>query len=214
MSSMSQGVETPVSSTGIAFIVGAYNRPGRLRTCLSSIIDQTYTDFEVVVVDNSDPGAAVMQNREYVEYLNDLRVRYEYVGDRTYDAGVGFKSLYKATDIGVGMTTKPWLALPNCDSYFCPWYAERMLRAAEHCAWDLVYCDIVGGTPAGGHFWLRAEPKLCSIDKTNFLLRREWYAGFPSAPADYPHADGLMIEGLVTKGIRHGRVPQILVFHN
>ena len=197
----------------ISFIITAYNRPSSLRTCLSSLIDQTYPAWDAVVVDNSDSTTYTSLHQDLCDM--DKRIHYKYVRSQTAIAGaMHTHSLYKATDIGIGHTTGEWLAFPNDDSYYCPWYAERMLKAAEHQAWDLVYCDIVGGTPAGGHFWLRAEPKLCSIDKTNFMLRREWYTGFPAGPQDYPHADGLMIESLVARGIRHGRVPQILAVHN
>ncbi len=157
---------------------------------------------------------AAKQIEDYVKYLDDPRVRYVYVGDDTFDSTVGLRSLYKATEIGVQMTRKPWLCLPNCDSYYCPWFAERMLDAAIRNAWDLVYCDLVAGG-AGGHWLLEAHPRLCQIDKTNFILRRTCFTGFHNSHGDaYPQADGAMIEQLVRDGVTHGRVSQILAVHN
>ena len=199
----------------ISFIVTAYNRPLALRTCLSSLCQQTIEDWEIKIMDNSDHF--YLQNKEVYEGFHYSRMSYQTTKDKTItDANSsGHKySLYKATEIGVENTKGKWLCFPNDDSYYCPWFTERMLRAAEKNTWDLVYCDIVMGGPKEHHL-LEARPKLCCIDKTNFIMRREWFQGFPQGHGDsYPQADGLMIEELVRRGIRHGRVPEVLCVHN
>ena len=197
----------------ISFIVTAFNRPLALRTCLSSLCQQTHEDIEILVVDNSSDRDSQMA---HVTFTLD------FTGVKHYDTSTLTRiehamhkySLYKATEIGVERTTGEWLCFPNDDSYYCPWFAERMLQAAEKNSWDLVYCDIVMGGPKEHHV-LEARPKLCCIDKTNFIMRREWFQGFSQGHGDsYPQADGLMIEELVRRGIRHGRVPEVLVVHN
>jgi hypothetical protein len=185
-----------------------------LRTCLSSLCQQTIDQWEAIVVDNSDPGPAVDEHARLCEM--DPRIRHWYVREQTamtMNDSRHSHSLYKATEMGVLRTTGEWLVLPNDDSYYTPWFLERMLRAYEENHWDLIYCDLVMGGPREHHY-MRVEPKLCQIDKTCFLLKRGWFTGFSREPVDYPKADGLMIEDLVRKGIRHGRVPEILVCHN
>ena len=200
----------------LSFIITAHNRPKALRTCLSSLIQQTREDWEAIVMDNSEPGPLAAEHFELSEM--DKRISYKWIRDRTAISSpkplIHSHSLYLATEIGIARTTGEWLAFPNDDSYYCPWYVERMLESAIANAWDLVYCDLVGGSAKGGHYLLTASPQLCSIDKTNFLMRRQWFTGFPADPDDYPQADGLMVEDLVRRGIRHGHVPQILVVHN
>ncbi len=198
----------------ISFIITAFNRPLALRTCLSSLVQQTHEEWEAMIVDNSpDMGG---ENVPLIDM--DKRIRWMDVSEHTaIEANSsGHKySLYKATELGVQWTARgDWLCFPNDDSYYCPWFAERMLSAAESNQWDLVYCDIVMGG-SGGHHLLEAAPKRCQIDKTNFLLRREWFQGFSHGHGlDYPQADGFMIEELVRRGIRHGRVPEVLCVHN
>lgn len=195
-----------------SFIVTAYERPAALRTCLSSIVQQTEQNWEVIVVDNSPDAGTCIVNEQVTKMSN--RIRYEAVGAMTMVTGqIHERSLYKATDIGVDLATSDWLVFPNDDSYYCPWFLERMLSAALMNAWDLVYCDLIAGGP-GGHWLLQARPKLCCIDKTNIMLRRSRYIGWPDAGTDYAQADGLMIEQLVKSGVRHGRVDQALAVHN
>jgi hypothetical protein len=89
-----------------------------------------------------------------------------------------------------------------------------MIEAAGRENWDLVYSDLIAGG-AGGHWLMQVEPRRCQIDKTCFILRKSWFQGFARKTGkDYPQADGLLIEDLVSKGIRHGRVSQVLVVHN
>jgi len=198
----------------ISFIITAFNRPLALRTCLSSIVQQTNEDWMGMVMDNSDDPVLAKRNKNML--AGDFeRFSYNHVSGETHVEDSMHKySLYKATEIGVRVTYGDWLCFPNDDSYYCPWFAERMLRAAESSQWDLVYCDIVMGGPKS-HNLLEAHPRLCQIDKTNFLLRRNWFQGFSKGHGDdYPQADGYMIEELVRRGIRHGRVPQVLVTHN
>lgn len=197
----------------LSFVITAFNRSTALRTCLSSIIQQTVPDWEVVVCDNSDLEMQRERNQNWC-YL-DSRVRYLYTGDDTeVKDTMHTRSLYKATEMGVNLTRGQYLCFPNDDSYYVPWFAERMLDSAIRNSWDLVYCDLVAGGDRG-HWLLEAHPRLCQIDKTNFILRRTCFTGFHDSHGDaYPQADGAMIEQLVQDGVTHGRVPQILAVHN
>lgn len=197
----------------LSFIIGAFNRPGRLRTCLASIADQTFTDWEAVVVDNSDdPKAIVFQERLR---LIDPRIRYEEIGQRSFDPRLGMRSLYTASEIGVSMTTGEWLCFPNDDSYYVPWFAERMLAFADRHNYEFVFCNLVHGRPDILHYALDCQPHCCAIDKTNFLMKRSWFpAEWPAKVTEYGVADGRLVDYLVAKGIRRGKLGQLLVVHN
>lgn len=198
----------------VSFIIGCFDRPYRLRTCLASIADQTFTDWEAVVVDNCPDPIMVQLHRSFCDM--DSRIRYEYVGERSFEPQIGIRSLYTASEIGVKMTTGEWLSFPNDDSYYAPWYLERMLKRAEEQRLDFVYCNLVHGRPDIAHYALDCHPHACAIDKTNFLMKRSWF------PERWPHqldgqygvADGLLVNDLVARGIRHGKLPQLLVVHN
>jgi GT2 family glycosyltransferase len=194
----------------VSFVVSAFNRPVELKLCLLSLALQTDPNWEIIVVDNSDDDHKATRNsltysgiNRYIRTTNDTRI-----------SGAPHEhSLYRATEMGVAAAKGKWLCFPNDDSYYCPWFLERMLGAAKANSWELVYCDLVAGGPKE-HHWMRTEPRRCQIDKTCFLVKRGWFRGFDHRPEVYAQADGLLIEDLVARGIRHGRVGQCLVVHN
>ncbi len=197
----------------ISVIIGAFNRPGRLRTFLASLIDQTFTDFEAVVTDNSTDPHAIEQQRMLCNV--DSRIRYEHTGERAWDERIAIRSLYTAAEIGVSMTTGEWLSFPNDDGYFVPWYFERMIKKAEDDNLEFVYCDLVHGRPDIAHYALNCQPWGCALDKTNFMFKRAWMpAEWPGKLYNYGMADGDLINLLVKNGIRHGKLGQLLVVHN
>jgi hypothetical protein len=68
----------------------------------------------------------------------------------------------------------------------------------------------------GKYALLRQEPREGVIDKTAFLLRRDLFTGFPGKPVgDAPaNCDGKLVEQLVSAGVVHGKVDEVLLFHN
>ncbi len=58
----------------ISIIVPIYNTEKYLRQCLDSILNQTYTNFEVLLVNDGSTDSTGMICQEYVE--NDSRFRY------------------------------------------------------------------------------------------------------------------------------------------
>lgn len=197
----------------ISYIIGAFNRPGRLRTFLACLVDQTHTSWEAVVTDNSDDPEAILLHEEYCKI--DPRIRYEHTGERAWDAGLGIRSLYTAAEIGISMTTAPYLNFPNDDDYFCPWFAERLMNKLHSDNLEFVYCDIVIGRPDIAHYALNVTPVGCSIDKCCFIFKREWMPPeWPGKRVSYGVADGDLVNHLVNSGIRHGKLPQLLCVHN
>lgn len=201
----------------ISFVVVACNNPRSLRTCLSSLVDQTVPPefIEIIVVDNTTNQDVAAENRVMCQM--DPRIRYENTAHRTYIDKPGIRHsrcLYTATEIGIGMASGQYVTMPNQDSYYAPVFAERMLAAAKENDWELVYSDLVLGGPGHGYFMLNAAPHNCACDKTCLMFKREWFQGFPHKRENYELADGLFVESLVARGIKHGRMAQPLLMHN
>lgn len=198
----------------ISFVVSAFGNFSVLRTCLSSLLNQTMQDFEIIVCDN-DPES----DQEYMAAeiaRMDPTIRYEWTADRTAVTPPGCRHrrcLYTAAEIGAARATGEFLCFPNADSYYAPVFAGRMLRAAEACHFDLVYSDFVSGRPECKYVAMESQPRQTKIDKTSFVLRRSSFFGFPDKE-QYEQADGMMIERLVLAGISRRRVAECLVFHN
>ncbi len=199
----------------LSFVVVAFEHPSALRTCLSSLLDQSMRDFEIIVVDNSVDCPWLDLNQD--ECCASPRIHYEWTADRTSDVPPDCRHkrcLYTATEIGVARATGDFICMPNQDSYYVPVFAERMIRAAEATHCDLLYSDFIHETPSHKYIAMESESRVYKIDKTSFILRRESFIGFPDKKTHYEIADGLMIERLVAAGITRKHVPEVLCAHN
>jgi hypothetical protein len=80
---------------------------------------------------------------------------------------------------------------------------------------DLVYCNCVykvGSEPNPNwppYSVLNAEPRIGRIDKTNFIIRRELFKGFPK----HRYPDGAMIEQAIRDGAKPAKAPGVLCVH-
>jgi hypothetical protein len=180
---------------------------------LASLIDQELKEIEIVVTDNSDDPECRQKIEELCKV--DPRIRYEWTHDRAFDPRVGIPSLYDAAEIGVKMTTAPYLVFPNCDSYYTPHFAQHALVLAESGSFELLICNFVQGRPDMPYFFFDAHPEACRCDKTAYLIKREWFPEeWPGKVTQYGVADGILVNELVAKGIRVGKFTEVHVVHN
>jgi glycosyltransferase involved in cell wall biosynthesis len=190
----------------ISFIVSAYNRPEFLRCCLASLVCQTMTNWEAIVMDNTSDPYITWRQANISMSMN--RVHYRSTPKELRNTS------YHSSEWAVqNFAQGEWVAFPSDDSYYLPEYAQEMLAAGENA--DLVYCNMVmGGTWAGQV--LDVRPTEGYIDKTGFILRREKFQPFPGKPDNGgpSNSDGMLIDKLVREGIRHVKVPKILAVHN
>lgn len=199
----------------LSFIVVAFGKFSTLRTCLSSLLEQTSGPNEIIVCDN-EPESDQEYMAAEIARMNP-GIKYEWTADRTNISHLGLRHshcLYTATEIGAKKAVGDFLAFPSADTYLTPVFAERMLEKAQRTGSDLVYCDLVLGRGDRPYRPVEAACKVGNVDKSSFILRRELFHGFPDKSTDYENADGKMIESLVREGISRRRLPQTLVFHN
>lgn len=202
----------------LSFVVVACSKPQSLRTCLSSLVEQTEGDIEIIVADNTpnEDSGSIAFNREFCRM--DSRIRYEWVADRTAIDKPHIRHkhcLYTATEIGVELATGDWLAFPSQDDYATPVLAERMLAVADETGAEFVHCDVVLGGPGHGYFTLGTAPRNCAIDKCAFIMKRSWFVeGFTGKHENYELEDGYFVERLVVRGIKVAKCAQVLMCHN
>ena len=197
----------------VSVVIGSFNRPGRARTFLACLVDQSFEDWEAVLTDNSDDPVCAAKIEEMCKI--DPRIRYEWTKERAFDPLLGISSLYDAAEIGIAMTTGKWIWAPNEDDYACPWFLERMLQTANDSNLDFVYCTFVQGRHDVPHHFFDTYHEACRIDKMTYMIKREWFPiPWPGKQTGYGVADGLLVNELIAKGIRHGKINQCLCVHN
>ena len=113
----------------VSVIVPTYNRPERLRETLASILEQTYSQYEVIVV--NDGGLDV---GDLVESFNDKK-NIHYVRH-----GIN-KGLAAARNSGIGIARGKYLAYLDDDDRFLPHHLKTLVSYLEKSSCRVAYSD-------------------------------------------------------------------------
>ncbi|MDR1873209.1 MAG: glycosyltransferase family 2 protein [Deltaproteobacteria bacterium] len=115
---------------------GGKNNGSYLERCLKSLLNQTFSDFKVVIIDNCSQDST--KEIVFNTVKNDKRFEY-YVNDKNY----GLKySLNRSLEL---CTSKYYSEL-HFDSYWAPEYAEKCISALEmdsKCVIAYSYCQFI-----------------------------------------------------------------------
>ena len=112
---------------GVSVIVPVYNAADKLHSCLDSILGQSYSDLEVILVDDGSKDESPSICDSYAK--KDSRVKVLHTENR----GVG-----SARNSGLSMATNEWVSFIDSDDWIDSDYYGNMMRntAREDC--DLV----------------------------------------------------------------------------
>lgn len=113
----------------VSVIIPTYNREKTILRAIQSVLEQTYTNLEVLVIDDgSTDGTA-----DIVNGIEDDRVKYVVLEQN------GGPS--KARNVGVEMAESEWIAFQDSDDCWHNNKLEVQMRyAKEHSEYSMVYC--------------------------------------------------------------------------
>src|SRR5690554_5849112 len=99
-------------------VIAVYNKEKYLAKTLQSILDQTFTDFEIVIInDGSTDGSEAI-----IKSFNDKRIHY-YAQENQGAAA--------ARNTAIAKATAPLIALLDADDYWFPFYLEEQNRLID-----------------------------------------------------------------------------------
>lgn len=103
----------------VSVIVPNYNHAPYLRQRIESILNQTYQDFELILLDDcsTDESRDIMEN-----YRSDSHVTHIIYGER--NSG----SAFRQWDKGIALAQGEWVWVAESDDYAEPIFLERMMN--------------------------------------------------------------------------------------
>lgn len=116
----------------ISIIVPIYNVEKYLRRCIDSILVQTYTDFELILVDDGSPDGCPAICDEYAQTDGRIRVIHRENG-----------GLSAARNSGLDTTKGEYVTFVDSDDWVHPEYLEYLYRAAREHGGQLSACKFI-----------------------------------------------------------------------
>ena len=107
----------------VSVIIPSFKRPDLLERAIKSVLDQTFQDFEIIVVDDNAPGDIKKQTRRIVESFNDGKLRYV-----SHERNKGNAS---ARNTGIGLASGEYIAFLDDDDVFLPKKLEVHVSGLE-----------------------------------------------------------------------------------
>lgn len=105
----------------ISVVIPTFNRPNLIYRAIQSVLNQTYQNFEIVVIDDSENN----ETERIVNSFNDPRIKYIHNKEKT--------NLPKARNQGVKESSKDskYIAFLDDDDEFLPQFLERTVKVLE-----------------------------------------------------------------------------------
>lgn len=115
----------------VTVIMPAYNAAGFIRQAIESVLCQTVSDLELLVIDDGSKD----ETRQIVEQLcnRDCRVHL-LINEKNCGAG-------GTRNRGMDLSKSPYTALLDSDDYWKPQMLEKLIKCLEQTGADLAYCS-------------------------------------------------------------------------
>lgn len=136
----------------VSFIVPVYNVERHLKRCINSILSQSYTNFECILINDASPDNSAKICDEFAKKDNRIKVIHKTINE----------GLPKARQTGVSLATGNFIQFIDSDDWIKPEMTERLVMKAINESCDIVYCDFICSTE-NNEFFLSYTP----IDITN-----------------------------------------------
>ena len=103
----------------VSVIIPTYNREGILGRSIESVLNQTYTEFELIIVDDGSTD----NTRQLVENIHDDRISYYYVKNNSGAAA--------ARNYGIERAEGEYIAFQDSDDYWHSDKLEKQMKVME-----------------------------------------------------------------------------------
>lgn len=123
----------------ISVIVPVYKVEKYLKRCVDSILNQTFTDFELILVDDGSPDGCPAICDEYAEKDARVRVIHKENGGLSSARNAGIDWVFENSDC-------EWISFVDSDDYVHPKMLEALFNAAVSLGVRVSFCSFYFNT--------------------------------------------------------------------
>ena len=126
----------------VTIITVAYNRADTIATAIESVLNQTYSNIEYLVVDGLSKDNTADIARKYVPLFKEKGMEMKVISEPD-------RGMYDALNKGVSMATGELIGNINADDWYEPIAVEKMVELYKKENYDLAWADLRIIEPSG-----------------------------------------------------------------
>lgn len=163
--------------TKVSVIIPVYNGEKSISISLDSLLEQTYSNFEVVIIDDGSKDGT----RDVVEKYNAIDSRFKYI----YQPNSGVSV---ARNNGMKVSQGEYVCFLDSDDFYENSFIEKMLNEIQKESADVCYCGYSIVSPRGktkkltrfksGYILLEYILGKVSIHTTGWMIRKNFITEF------------------------------------
>lgn len=203
----------------VSILIPSYSRPGMLQRAISSALNQTFQDLEVVVVDDPGPDSC----RKVIESFSDSRLRTHF-----HPARMG---CWQNVDFALHLAEGEYVAILGDDDSLSPNFIERHLASLRQgvglsASFGMMHelsesgqfvrhfdPEVGGGGPIGGEDFLRAVLRQKVFLGSALLRRTDLITAWDETREDDIVADqGVLLRLAAVRPVRTVWTPEAVYF--
>ena len=142
----------------VSVIVPVYNVEKYLRKCLDSLVNQTFKDYEIIVVNDGSTDTSQDIINEYVSKYSNIKAFKKENG-----------GLSSARNAGIIQAIGDYIAFVDSDDYVEIFFLEKMYEKAINTESDVVICDYYAVTEENKQY-MHCHKQMSPEDKIEYLL--------------------------------------------
>ena len=177
-----------ISAPAISVVIPMYNVENYVDECLSSLLAQTFQDFEVIIVDDCSADNSVAVVNSLADKFNG---RLKLTQTEKNSEGGG----YIPRNIGLGLASGEYVYFVDADDFLAENALEILHAAAKEYDADVVY--------TAAHYWMSSPQKVTL--KTDEIGLRLLEEGLEDKPTLYVDDQDKLLEDILLKN--HQRTP-------
>ena len=120
----------------ISIIIPVYKVEKYIHRCVDSILAQTFTDFELILVDDGSPDNCGKICDEYAEKDSRIVVIHQENGGLSAARNAGLDWVFEHSD-------SQWISFVDSDDYVYPHYLEKLYQAVVENNTNISMCNFV-----------------------------------------------------------------------